>query len=305
MERLEHSIAAPLCCSGAVKAKEILTMRNVFAKRLTQTFLLILVLYHPCIAAGQNPADPKPAPRQEQVPTQPNTSSASEGISRQQADAILNELRQIRQLLEKQQALLARSGASQPNAPPPPQKVQINVDDRWYSIGRADAPVTIVEFSDFQCPSCKKFHADAYAELKKSYIDTGKVRFVSRDLPLERLHPYALKAAEAARCAGDQNKFWEYRSAIFSAGAALNDDVLKKSAEGLSLDTKVFQACLDSEKHKADVQKDVQEAVELQIMATPTFVLARSTKDKLDGVRITGAQSFATLQSTIETLLKN
>ncbi len=280
-------------------------MRNVLAKRLTQSFLMIFVLSHPYIAAGQNPPDTKSTARQEQAKTQPDTSSTPQGISKEQADAILNELRQIRLLLEKQQMLLARGVASQPYTPPPPQKVQMILDGGWRSIGRADAPVTIVEFTDMQCPSCRKFHSDAYAELKKSYIDTGKVRFVSRDLPLEQLHPYALKAAEAARCAGDQSKFWEYRSAIFSGGAALNDDVLKKSAEGLSLDMKVFQGCLDSEKYKTDVQKDAQEAAKLQIMATPTFVLAKSTKDKLDGIRMTGAQPFATFQSTIESLLKN
>ena len=280
-------------------------MRHVLAKVLTQAFLMTFVLSHPYIAAGQNPPDTKATARQEQAKTQPSTGSAPEGISKEQADAILSELRQIRQLIERQQAQFARAGAPQPFTAPPPQKVQMNVDDAWYSIGRADAPVTIVEFTDLQCPSCKKFHSEAYAELKKSYIDTGKVRFVSRDLPIERMHPYALKAAEAVRCAGDQDKFWEYRSALFSDAGALNDDVLKKSAEGLSLDMKVFQACLDSEKYKADVQKDAQEAVKLQIMATPTFVLAKSTKDKLEGIRITGAQSFATFQSTIDGLLKN
>ncbi len=280
-------------------------MRNVLAKRLTQTFLMIFSLSYPYIAAGQNPPETKPTARQEQAKTQPDTSSTPQGISKEQADAILNELRQIRQLLERQQALLARGVGSQPYTPPPPQKVQMNVDNGWYSIGRADAPVTIVEFNDLQCPSCKKFHSDTYAELKKTYIDTGKVRFVSRDLPIERMHPYALKAAEAARCAGDQNKFWEYRNALFSDGRPLDDEVLKKSAEGLSLDIKAFQACLDSEKYKADVQKDAQEAVQLQITATPTFVLAKSTKDKLDGIRLTGAQPFAAFQSTIESLLKN
>jgi protein-disulfide isomerase len=197
---------------------------------------------------------------------------------------------------------LARGGSPQPYTVLPPQKVQMNVDESWRSIGRADAPVTIVEFTDLQCPSCRKFHADAYAELKRSYIDTGKVRFVSRDFPLEGLHPYALKAAEAARCAGDQNKFWEYRSALFSDGGAMNNDI---SAEGLSLEMKVFQACLDTEKYKAGVQKDAQEAVKIQIMATPTFVVAKSTKDKLEGIRITGARSFATFQSAIDSLLKN
>jgi protein-disulfide isomerase len=227
----------------------------------------------------------------------------SDTITRQQADAIVDELKQIRQLLEKQQTQLALAMASKPAAAPaPPQKVQMSIDNGWYSIGRADAPVTLVEFGDYQCPFCKKFHTDAYAELKKNYIDTGKVRFVSRDLPLE-FHPFALKAAEAARCAGDQQKYWELRDALYTDSAPPSDDVIKKTVETLALDAKGFQACLDSGKYKAEVQKDASEAAALQISGTPTFVLAKTTKDKLDGVRIVGAQPFAAFQPAIDALL--
>jgi len=199
---------------------------------------------------------------------------------------------------------LARAMAPQPAvAPAPPQKVQMSIGDGWYAIGRADAPVTLVEFADYQCPFCKRFHTDAYAELKKNYIDTGKVRFVSRDLPLE-FHPFALKAAEAVRCAGDQNKYWELRDALYSNAAPPSEDVIKKASEGLALDAKGFQVCLDSDKYKADVQKDASEAAKLQISGTPTFVLAKSAKDKLDGVRIVGAQPFSAFQAAIEGLLK-
>ena len=228
----------------------------------------------------------------------------SDAITKEQADAIVSELKLIRQLLEKQQTQLAAAIAPRPAAAPaPPEKVQMNVGNGWYSIGRADAPVTLVEFGDIQCPFCKKFHTDAYAELKKNYIDTGKVRFVSRDLPLE-FHPFAMKAAEAARCAGDQNKYWELRDALYSNAAPPNEDVIKKAVETLSLDAKGFQACLDSDKYKADVQKDASEAAKLQISGTPTFVLAKSAKDKLDGVRLVGAQPFATFQAAIDGLLK-
>ena len=278
-------------------------MRYLFSKTFIAAFLTILALSQPSGAAAQNPSDTKPAAHREQAKAQTSTGSAPDGISKEQADAILGELRQIRQLLERQQTHFARGGGAQPSTPPPPEKVQMSVGDGWYSIGRADAPLTLVEFEDFQCPFCKRFHADSYAELKKSYIDTGKVRFVSLNLPLE-FHPYAMKAAQAARCAGDQNNFWEYRSALYANGGAPNDDVLKKSAEGLSLDMKVFQSCLDSEKHKLGVQKDAEEAAKLQISGTPTFVLAKSAKDKLDGIRIVGTQPFATFQSAIDGLLK-
>jgi protein-disulfide isomerase len=228
----------------------------------------------------------------------------SDTITSEQADAIVTELKQIRQLLEKQQVQLARAMAPQPAAAPaPPEKVQMNIGDGWYAIGRADAPVTLVEFADYQCPFCKRFHTDAYAELKKNYIDTGKVRFVSRDLPLE-FHPFAMKAAEATRCAGDQNKYWELRDALNSNAASPSEDVIKKAVESLSLDVKGFQTCLDSDKYKADVQRDASEAAKLQISGTPTFVLAKSAKDKLDGVRLVGAQPFSAFQAAIDGLLK-
>jgi protein-disulfide isomerase len=233
-----------------------------------------------------------------------DAAAKSDAISKEQADAIVGELKQIRQLLERQQAQLARAMAPQPApATAPPEKVQMNVGSGWYSIGHADAPVTLVEFGDIQCPFCKKFHTDAYAELKKKYIDTGKVRFVSRDLPLE-FHPFALKAAEAARCAGDQNKYWELRDALYTNAALPNDDAIKKAVESLALDAKGFQACLDSDKYKTEVQKDASEAANLQISGTPTFVLAKSAKDKLDGVRIVGAQPFSAFQAAIDSLLK-
>jgi len=246
-------------------------------------------------AAAQDGLTEKPAPS---CPT------SRPGISQEQADSIVTELKQIRQLLEKQQVQLARVMApQQPGPPPPPEKVQMSIGNGWYALGRADAPVTLVEFADYQCPYCKRFHTDAYAELKKNYIDTGKVRFVSRDLPLE-FHPYAMKAAEAARCAGDQQKYWELRNALFVNAAAPTDDVIKQASASLLPDAKAFQTCLESGKYKADIQKDASDAATLQISGTPTFVLAKSSKDKLDGIRIVGAQPFSTFQSAIDRLLK-
>lgn len=228
----------------------------------------------------------------------------AEGMTRDQADAILNELRQIRQLLEKQQALLARAVEPPVTAPPTPERVQMSVESGWHSLGRADAPVTIIEFTDYQCPYCKRFHSGTFEELKKSYIDTGKVRWVIYDLPL-KIHPLALNAAEAALCAGDQGKFWELHDMLLSTDAPPDDGLIEKSAEGLSLDIKGLQSCLKSGKYSAEVQKEGAQATALQIIHTPTFLVAKSTKDKLDGVVILGAQPFATFQSAIDALLKN
>jgi protein-disulfide isomerase len=140
-----------------------------------------------------------------QKPPVAAAATETQGVTREQADAILAELRQIRQLLDKQQ---------QDAVQQIPSKVQISVASSWHAIGRDDAPVTILEFTDLQCPFCRQFHEETFPMIKKNYIDTGKVRFVSRDMPLKAVHPYAQKAAEAVRCAGDQGKYWELRNAI-------------------------------------------------------------------------------------------
>ena len=268
---------------------------------VTRTVIVTILLAIPALAQTAAPA--KRASGQDAVKAESVTINMPEGMNKDQADAILGELKQIRQLLEKEQAQLAKAAVPQPAAPAPPEKVQMSVGNGWYSIGNADAPVTLVEFADYQCPYCKRFHSDAYAQLKKDYIDTGKVRFVSRDLPLE-FHPFALKAAEAVRCAADQGKYWEFRDALFSNADPPNDDVIKKTATTLSLDQNALQSCLTSDKYKADVQKDAAEAATLQISGTPSFVLARSSKDKLDGVRLVGAQPYATFDSAIREMLK-
>jgi len=274
-------------------------------KNRAKTFLTVLLfLAWATLASAQDKAKHESYERGAKCLTAEQEAAAkSDAMTKEQADAIVAELKQIRQLIEKQQAQLARAVPPTPAAPAPPEKVQMNVGNGWYAIGRADAPVTLVEFADFECPFCKKFHTDAYSELKKNYIDTGKVRFVSRDLPLE-FHPFALKAAEAARCAGDQQKYWELRDALYSNAAPPNDEVITKAVEALLLDKSAFQSCLASEKYKADVQKDATEAAALQISGTPTFVLAKTAKDKLDGVRIVGAQPFVTFRNAVEGLLK-
>ena len=276
-------------------------MRNFLSTVLVGTSLAMSVGNSP----GQDLVKPEVVPANFRCPRAENEAAAKSGvITREQADAIVSELKQIRELLEKQEAQLARALVQRSAAAPAlPQRVQMNVGSGWHSIGRADAAVTLVEFADYQCPYCKKFHTEAYPDLKKNYIDTGKVRFVSRDLPLE-FHPFALKAAEAARCAADQGKYWEFRETLYLNAAPPNDDVIRKAAETLSLDMQALTACLATEKYKSDVQKDSAEAATLQVTGTPTFVLAKTTKDKLDGVRLVGALPYASFQSAIDVLLK-
>jgi protein-disulfide isomerase len=267
-------------------------MRALFA-----CSFLAMALMDPLAARGQ--AEGRP-PEQKEEP-QP-VGGAAKGIRKDQADAILNELRQIRQLLERQQVQLPRAIAPQAAAPAAPQKVNANIGNGSHSIGRTDAPVTLIEFADFQCPYCRRFHINAFAELKKNYIDTGKVRFISRDLPLE-FHPYALKAAEAARCAGDQQKYWEMRDALFANDAIPNDDAINKAAESLYLDLNILQICLSAEKYKAEVQKDATEAATLHIDGTPSFVLGKTSGDKLEGVVLVGARPYSSFDAAIQQIL--
>src|SRR5437763_9129515 len=152
-----------------------------------------------------------------------------QGITRQQADQMLNELRQIRQLLEQQHAKAA------PAAPEPPKVTRATLNMEGVAmLGSKDAPLTIVEYTDYQCPFCQRFHVTAFTELKKNYIDTGKVRFYSRDLPLD-FHPNAMRAAMAGRCAADQGQFWKLRDMMGANPDKLDMDHIAGFAGDLKL----------------------------------------------------------------------
>jgi protein-disulfide isomerase len=171
-------------------------------------------------------------------------------------------------------------------------------------MGRDDAPVTVVEFADYQCPFCRKFHSETFAELKKNYIDTGKVRYVSRDLPLD-FHPNAPGAAVAARCAGEQHKFWEMRDMMVVNAADLTPPSLLKYGEQINLDMTAFGACLNDKKYTAAVQKDVADAGTLGISGTPSFVVGKTSKDRIDGVRIVGAVPYSVFDTAIKNQLNS
>jgi protein-disulfide isomerase len=217
-----------------------------------------------------------------------------QGITREQADEILKELRQIRQLLERQQA----------KAPQPQEeqvvKAKVNLEG-FAMLGSKKAPLTIVEFTDYQCPFCQRFHTTAFPDLKKNYIDTGKVRFYSRDLPLN-FHPDAMRAAEAARCASDQGQFWQLRDVMGANPNKLDMDSLVADATDLKMDVKAFRACVESEKYKSAVQTDVMEAMKIGANGTPTFVVGKSTPDGVDGELMVGAQPYPMFEEKLQEL---
>src|SRR5213592_2694056 len=221
---------------------------------------------------------------------------ADEPMTKTQGDAILDELRQIKKLLERMPP--APSAAAAPRAD---ERVKVGLGTAP-SIGRSDAPVVMVEFTDYQCPFCQRFHMTAFNDLKREYIDTGKIRYVSRDLPLP-MHPNAMAAAHAARCAGDQNKFWEMRHGLIVNANQLGPDRYKTLAEELTLDRAEFQACLSKEKYTEQIRKDMADAGLAGISGTPSFVVGRVTGDSVDGVRVVGAQPYATFDAKLKELL--
>ena len=176
-------------------------------------------------------------------------------------------------------------------------RVEMTADDDP-TLGRAGAPVTVIEFSDFQCPFCRRFWAETFPELKQKYIDTGRVRFVYRDFPLP-MHPSAEVSAIAAECAADQGRFWEMHDKIFSEQSVQGtgtiqyeeEDIIKWAGE-IGLNSSRFTSCLESEEQKAEVLADARDGAAAGVSGTPTFFI--------NGQKLEGAQPFDSFQKIIE-----
>jgi protein-disulfide isomerase len=178
-----------------------------------------------------------------------------------------------------------------PKNTPLPSKVKVSFDDNDPVQGSKDAPITIIEFSDFQCPYCAKFYTQTLPQIRDNYINTGKVKFVYRDYPLS-FHQYAKKAAEAADCAQEQGKFWEFHDMIYENQASLNNEKLKQYAIDLGLNTNEFNTCLDSGKMSQEVMKDFQDGSSYGVTGTPAFFI--------NGTKLVGAQPYEAFQRIIE-----
>ena len=172
----------------------------------------------------------------------------------------------------------------------PPRRYEVSLDNNPVK-GSPNAPVTIVEFSEFECPYCGVYSRDTYPQIAKAYIETGKVKYVFRHFPLN-FHANAQKAAEAAECASEQGKFWEYHDVLFANQSALDVASLKKYASDLGLDTAKFDACLDSGRMADEVAKDAAEGASYGVTGTPAFFV--------NGLKRKGAQPFEVFQRLIE-----
>jgi protein-disulfide isomerase len=185
---------------------------------------------------------------------------------------------------------------AQPTAAP--QYVRYDIPTEGYpSHGPEDAPITIVEFSDYQCPFCSRFHDETYDALLAAYPD--QIRFVDRNLPLD-FHQNAQMAAEAALCAGDQNAYWEMHEVLFANQAVLNNQegtTLDQAgynayAEQLNLDVTSFEECMTSHKFAQFIADDMAFSQGIGVQSTPTFFI--------NGLAIVGAQPLSSFQQLID-----
>ncbi len=179
--------------------------------------------------------------------------------------------------------------ATQVEVPEKVTRYDIPVDDDP-SIGPADAPITIVEFSDYQCPYCKRWYDSVYSSLLADY--KGKIRFVYRDLPLSSLHPDAQSAAEAADCAGEQGAYWPYHDALFGGKYGLGAPAYAQYARELNLDVAAFNTCTAEHRYKDEVDADASFATNRGITSTPVFFI--------NGLYVVGAQPYEVFQQIID-----
>lgn len=180
-------------------------------------------------------------------------------------------------------------------------RVEVSADDDPV-LGNKNAKIVMIEFSDYQCPFCRSFWKDALSQIKKDYIDTGKVKLVYRDYPLA-FHPMAEPSAQAAECADEQGKYWEFHDKIFAEQDKKGQGTITYTVQDLKLwasetglDAGKFNQCLDSGKYKAEVQKDFDDGGKAGVSGTPSFFI--------NGRLMVGAQPYSAFKAIIEEELK-
>jgi protein-disulfide isomerase len=213
---------------------------------------------------------------------------------------ILTELKSISEAVRQRPAPIAAPAARAPEAP---KDVRIAIDNAP-SLGRADARVVMVEFSDFDCPFCARFSANTKDQLVREYVDSGKLRYVFRHMPLARLHPRAQRESEAAECAARQNKFWEMYPRLFTK-SAMTDAELRAHALASGVSAAAFDQCFAGQA-TAKVLTDLNDGTRAGVSGTPMFFFG--TLDEAGRVKVmaqlVGAEPMANFRSTIERLLR-
>ncbi len=219
---------------------------------------------------------------------------------KEQVSAMQKDLVEIKKLLES-----GARGDAPAEAPFKEQQVSIGLSPFK---GEAKATVTLIEFSDYQCPFCSRHYRDVMPSLISEYVDTGKMKYVMRESPIASIHPNATNASLAALCANNQGKYWEMHNQIFDNQADLSVDQLKKMAVDIGLKPSDFNECLDSKKYEPWVNADLKSSSDLGVRGTPGFVLGLTDPNNPDKAMVTvyikGAQPLENFKSAIDTLLE-
>lgn len=204
--------------------------------------------------------------------------------------------------LTKEVETLKKSPVKRQKKPEPPREVIVSIDDDPVK-GDLNAPVTLVEFSDYQCPYCRKFHNQVLKKIEEDYIKTGKVKYVFRDFPLG-FHKKAIPAAVAANCAGDQDKYWLLNDFLFDNPRKLDTEQVLEAAKDMDLDYARFEACLKDNNHEAEVKKDMSEGSKYGVRGTPSVFLGKSGDDKeFKGIYLRGFRPYEFYKAEIDKLL--
>lgn len=210
------------------------------------------------------------------------------------------DLAEIKKLLQQGQRPAAAPAPSGPNV----KGKDFDLGDNPV-LGNDGAKVALLEFTDYQCPFCNRHTTQTQPQIQREYIDSGKIRYVSFDMPIASLHPLAFKASEASHCAEDQGKFWEMRERLFANQRSL--EPWNAHAEALGLDVAEFEACLNSGKHADAVRADMAESKKAGASGTPSFVVGlvdENDPSKVHGLTfIRGAQSYAAFQAALNDAL--
>ena len=255
-------------------------------------------------AAAQPPPPPDPT-QEEETSDKSRDDLILEQLAalRQEMQALRRDVQQIRRsLTEIRRAALRPNAPPTPPTPPPPAKVSLDDDE---VMGGPEAKVAIVEFSDFQCPFCSRFHAQTFPNIKETYIDTGKVQYIFRDFPLMQAHPLARGASVAANCGGKQGKYWEMHHALYENQKRLGPELYTELAQSFNLDLAEFETCLQDPAEEQEVDKDLAYGQSIGVRGTPHFFLGRIEGGELIDVRrVNGAQAFPAFANILDELLK-
>jgi protein-disulfide isomerase len=211
--------------------------------------------------------------------------------------AISKDMAEIRDLLRRQPTTAG---------PAVPRDIVLTVGDAPFK-GNANAALTLVEFTDYECGFCSRHVKDTFPQLERDYIATGKIKYVFRNFPLESIHKNAFKAHEAATCAGEQGKFWEMHDRLFANQTALAPTDIIGYAQTLGLDMQKFQGCFNVGLHTEQIRKDIAEGEKAGVTGTPTFFLGVTTPNsptmKVSKTMV-GAKAYTAFKEEIDALLK-